>query len=280
MVLTKAKIDAQRILMDSRKAAVTVSLCAAASKLLFVFALGVSLYSLKILPSFSRIWEKLYLKIGFCALFLLAGLFSLLLYALTDFSEKQWFYKNNRTAQPVSAFFRPPRMRYILKIGFLFWLRQIFRIGLFLLYLAPFLLGGGGLYYALRISDVPIRLLYLSLGTLGCMLPLCLYFGFAAVQQFAFCDGLLAENPACGTVEILRLSRTLAKETAFALTNFKLRFVLWQTVCLLILPIFYVLPYYRQSVAGAVQTVIDKNHLSAQQEKPIVFFLPMRATAS
>lgn len=279
MILTKAKIDAQRILLSSRKTAVFVSLCTIVLKLLFAFALGISLYSLKILPSFARIWENIYFKIGFFALFLLAGGFSMLLYALADFSEKQWFYKNTRTAAPASAFFKPPRMRHIFKIGFLFWLRLLLRVGCFSLYFAPFLLGCGGLYYALRTADVPIRLLYLALGALCCMLPLCLYFGFAAVQRFAFCDGLLAENPDLGTVEALRLSRTLAKESACSFARFKLHFVLWQAVCVLILPLFYVLPYYRQSVACAVKTVIDKNHLSASPQKPIVFLLPARATA-
>lgn len=279
MILTKAKIDAQRILLSSRKTAVFVSLCTIVLKLLFAFALGISLYSLKILPSFARIWENIYLKIGFTIFFALAGVFSMLLYALTDFSEKRWFYKNTRTVAPASAFFKPPQMRHIFKIGFLFWLRQLLRTGCFLLYLAPFLLGCGGLYYALRTADVPIRLLYIALGALTCALPICLFYGFAAVQRYAFCDGLLAEDPTLGTVEALRLSRTLAKASACSFARFKLRFALWQAVCVLILPLFYVLPYYRQSVACAVQTAIDKNHLSTEPQKPIVFLLPASVTA-
>lgn len=279
MSLLEAKIEAQKILLHSRKFAVFVSLCTILSKLFFLFALGISLYSLKILPTFTQLSKNIYLKIGFYILFALAGVFSMLLYALTDFSEKQWFYENTRAESSAAAFFKPPQMRHIFKIGFLFWLRQLLRTGCFLLYLAPFLLGCGGLYYALRTADVPIRLLYIALGALCFVLPICLYFGFAAVQRYAFCDGLLAEDPKLGTVEVLRLSRTLAKTSACSFARFKLRFALWQTVCILILPLFYVRPYYRQSVACAVKTEIDKNHLSAEPQKPIVFLLPARVTA-
>lgn len=279
MSLLEAKIEAQKILLHSRKSAVFVGFFAILSKLFFLFALGISLYSLKILPTLTHFWENIYFKIGFYILFSLAGVLSMLLYALTDFSEKRWFYENTRLDPPAAAFFKPPQMRHIFKIGFLFWLRQLLRTGCFLLYLAPFLLGSVGLYYALRTADVPIRLLYITLGALVCILPICLFYGFAAVQRYAFCDGLLAEDPTLSTVEVLRLSRTLAKASACSFARFKLHFALWQVTCVLILPLFYVLPYYRQSTACAVKTAIDKNHLSAEPQKPIVFLLPARVTA-
>ena len=141
----------------------------------------------------------------------------------------------------------------------------------FLFYLAPFLAGCGGLYYALRTADLPITALYMALGALFCILPLCAYFGFAAVQRFAFCDGLLAENPDCSIVEILGTSKALAKAYGFANANLKLRFLLWKTACLLILPLFYVLPYYRQTVGCAVKIAMNRKRLSAETQKPIVF---------
>ncbi len=211
MTLAKAKIDAQKILLESRKTAVFVCLCTVFFKIFLTAALFVSIYSLTILPDFARIWENIYLKILLCLLFSLAAVFSLLFYALTVFSEKRWFYQNTYTAQPLSAFFKAPRIRHIFKITFLFWLRRLLSIGCFLFYLAPFLAGCGGLYYALRTADLPITALYMALGALFCILPLCAYFGFAAVQRFAFCDGLLAENPDCSIVEILGTSKALAK---------------------------------------------------------------------
>lgn len=279
MSLAEAKIDAQKILLHSRKSAVFVSLCTVFSKAFLAAALLVSLYSLTILPDFARIWENIYVKILFCALFSLAAVFALFLYALTDFSEKRWFYQNTYAPKPASAFFKLPRMRHIFKISFLFWLRRLLSIGCFLLYLAPFLAGCGGLYYALRTADLPITVLYMTLGALLCILPLCVYFGFAAVQRFAFCDGLLTENPDCSIVEILGTSKALAKTYGFASANLKLRFLLWKTACFLILPLFYVLPYYRQTVGCAVKNVIDKKHLSAEAQKPIVFLLSAAQTA-
>lgn len=279
MTLAKAKIDAQRLLLNTRGPAVFISLFTVFAKLLFLAAVSLSTYSLTVLPGFTRISENIYLKIACILLFSLAILFSMMLYALVDFSEKRWFYQNACTPQRTADFFSPPRMRHIFKISFLFWLRQLLRIGLFCLYFAPFLLGTGGLYYALRTTDMPVASLYIVSGALVCMLPLCVYFGFTAVQRFAFCDGLLAVNPNYGTVEVLRISRTLAKEFGFAYARFKLRFALWQAACVLVFPLFYVLPYYRQSVAYAVKIAIDENHLSTEVQKPIVFMLSAKATA-
>lgn len=271
MTLAKAKIDAQKILLESRKTAVFVCLCTVFFKIFLTAALFVSIYSLTILPDFARIRENIYLKILLYLLFSLAAVFSLLFYALTDFSEKRWFYQNTYAAQPLLAFFKAPRIRHIFKITFLFWLRRLLSIGYFLFYLAPFLAGCGGLYYALRTADLPITALYMALGALFCILPLCAYFGFAAVQRFAFCDGLLAENPDCSIVKILGTGKALAKAYGFANANLKLRFLLWKTACLLILPLFYVLPYYRQTVGCAVKIAMNRKHLSAETQKPIVF---------
>lgn len=278
MTLTTAKIDAQKVLLDSRKTALFVSLFTVFLKLFFTAVLLVSAYSMTILSEFTRIWENVYLKILCFLLFSLAILFALLLYALTDFSEKRWFYKNTRTAQTSADFFKLPSIQHILKIGFLFWLRRLLGVGCFLLYLVPFAAGCGGLYYALRTADLPITSLYMALAALLCMLPLCVYFGLAAVQRFTFCDGLLAENPEYSTVETLRTAKLLAKTYSFASANLKLRFLLWQAACLLIFPLFYVLPYYRQTVGCAVRFAIDKKHLSSVPQKPIVFLLSAKAT--
>ena len=277
MTLAKAKIDAQKILLESRKNAVFVCLCTVFFKIFLTAALFVSIYSLTILPDFARIRENIYLKILLYLLFSLAAVFSLLFYALTDFSEKRCFYQNTYVAQPLLAFFKAPRIRHIFKITFLFWLRRLPSIGYFLFYLAPFLAGCGGLYYALRTADLPITALYMALGALFCILPLCAYFGFAAVQRFAFCDGLLAENPDCSIVKILGTGKALAKAYGFANANLKLRFLLWKTACLLILPLFYVLPYYRQTVGCAVKIAMNRKHLSAETQKPIIFMLSAKA---
>ncbi len=279
MSLTAAKIDAQRVLLGTRKKAVAVSFLTLFFKLLFIIAFSVSVYALTLLPAYEKSAENLYLKIAFYALFSLGIVLSVLFYALTDFFGKHWFYKNASTEPPVSAFFVRLRAKHAVKICFLFWLRRLLGGLLLLGYLAPFLAGLFALAYVLRTTGLAEINLYITLAALALCLPLCLYFGFSALQRFSFCDGLLTEDPNRGVVETLRESKALAQNFGFPLAHIKLRFLLWGVSCFLFFPLFYVLPYYQQSVGCAVETVIDKNHLSAVPQKPIVFLLSAKAHA-
>ncbi|MGN0570669.1 MAG: hypothetical protein ACI4K9_00650 [Candidatus Fimenecus sp.] len=273
MSFARAKIDAQKILLTSRKKALAVCLLGFLLRLICILCTGVSLYSLLHLTEYALATQSVYAEIGFYALFTIALLLSLWLFALLAFLQKRWFLENAQGATGIASLFCRFRFIQAVKIGFLYYLKKVLSLFDFLFYVLPFGVLSAGLFYELQNGSISRFLLGFSLAFLGVLFLVGIYFGFAAVQKYAFCDALLSLTPQQGLIDTLKTSRKLARQTAFPAVKFKLQFVPWVLCSFLLLPIFYALPYYRQSVACMIKSVLDKNHLTKPAQKPIVFFV-------
>ena len=280
MSFAQAKINAQSILLTSRKKAVAVCLLGFCLRLICILCIAVSLYSLLHLPEYPLPMQALPVKIGFYALFTLAPLLSLWLYALLIFLQKRWFLENAKGPVGISDFFRRLRFSHAVKIGCLYYVKKLLSLFTLLFYLLPFFLLTAGLLYELQNEGISRFLAVFSLLFLGIFFFVGLYFGFAAVQKYAFCDAILTVSPHAGAAEVLKIGRMLARQAAFPAVHFKLHFAPWAVCSLLILPAFYALPYYRQSVACMTQIVLMKNHLTQDVQKPIVFFVQSKKPLS
>lgn len=273
MSFARAKIDAQNILLTSRRKALAVCLLGFFLRFVCLLCIAVSLYSLLHLHEYPIAAQSVYAEIGFYALFTVATLLSLWLFALLAFLQKRWFLENSRDAVGISAFFGKFRFGQAVKIGFLYYLKKLLSLFDFLFYLLPFFVFAAGFFYELQSAGISQFLAVFSLAFLGVLCFVGLYFGFAAVQNYAFCDALLALSPQAGLIDTLKTSRKLARQSAFSAVRFKLRFFPWILCSCLILPAFYALPYYRQSVACMTKSILVKNHLTQKSPKPIVFFV-------
>lgn len=271
MPLAAAKIDAQRILMHTKGRAIAVSLFSLFFKGVFIVAFGICVYTLTRLSEYEQAVGNLYLYILYIALFSLGAVFSALFYAWAACALRRWFYKNAVSPQTVGAYFSKYSLKSFFKTVYLFWLRKLLGLGSFLGYLMPFMIGSAGLWYLLRVSEISVFLLYFSLGFLGILLALGSFFGFASIQKYTFLDELLVNTPTCGVIEALSESRRIARPISFALARIKLRFSFWMLLSVLLIPLFYVIPYYCQSVGCMAKQALDQNHLTPETQMPIVF---------
>lgn len=271
MSLALARLAAQKRMLENRGRMTLVWLFGAAAKLVLLSGLGISAYMLFTLPTVTSFGVNPYLTVALYALFALGVLLSSALFALVSFCTARWFYRNAVHAQPFAAFFDRLTLRETVKLVYFFWLRRLLGVLHFAGYLLPFLIGAGALWLALRASGLAPFLFYAVCVLLAAFLVTGTYFGYAAVQKYAFCEALLTLDPARGVVETLRESRRLSRGLCFACARERLRFSLWALLCVLIFPLLYVAPYYRQSMACIAKLVLDKNHLTPQSQKPIVF---------
>lgn len=273
MSFTPAKIDAQNILLTSRKKALAVCLLSFCLRLICILCAAVSIYSLLHVAEYTLTNQSLFAKFGFYVLFTVAVFLSFWLFALLNFLQKRWFFENAERETRISRFFYRLRFGETVKIGFLYYFKKVLVLCTFLLYLLPCGIVTVGFFYELQNRGVSRGLLIFTLAFLGVLLVFGLYFGFAAVQKYAFCDALLSLSPQMGLFDTFKTSRNLVRQSAFSTVHFKLRFTPWVLCSFLILPAFYALPYYRQSIACMTKSVLDKNHLTKAVPKPIIFFV-------
>ena len=271
MSLAHARLAAQKRMLENRGRMTLVWLFGAAARLVLLSGLGISAYMLFALPAVTSFGVNPYLTVALYALFALGVLLSSALFALVSFCTARWFYRNAVHAQPFAAFFDRLTLRDTVKLVYFFWLRRLLGVLHFVGYLFPFFIGVGALWLTLRARGMTPLLFYAVCVLLAAFLITGTYFGFAAVQKYAFCEALLTLDPARGVVDTLRESRRLSRGLCFACARERLRFSLWALLCVLIFPLLYVAPYYRQSMACMAKLVLDRNHLTPQSQKPIVF---------
>ena len=78
-------------------------------------------------------------------------------------------------------------------------------------------------------------------------------FRFVIIQRYFLANYLLVSNPDLGIIQCIRQSVNLLEGHIFTVVKFKLSFLPYALACLLILPVFFVYPYYKQS-----RTIIAK----------------------
>ena len=255
MTLAHARLAAQKRMLENRGRMTAVWLFGAAAKLVLLSGFGISVCMLAMLSGFTELGKNPYLTAALYALFVLGALLSSALFALVSFCTARWFYRNAEHAQSFAAFFDRLTLRDTVKLVYFFWLRRLLGVLHFAGYLLPFFIGAGALWLTLRARGLAPFLFYAVCVLLAAFLITGLYFGFAAVQKYAFCEALLTLDPARGVVDTLRESGRVARGLCFVYARERLRFFPWVLLCVLIFPLLYVAPYYRQSMACAAKIV-------------------------
>ena len=74
-----------------------------------------------------------------------------------------------------------------------------------------------------------------------------IFFAFS-VQKYACAPFLLAAYPSLSVGDCIKLSIQKGEKKAAALMRFKLGFLPWLFACIAVIPLLYVVPYYKQSL--------------------------------
>lgn len=140
----------------------------------------------------------------------------------------------------------------------LYWLsgkrrRKAFRLYFLVLirkaaWLFPAFPGGIMIFCALRMSERDYLFLTIVSGGAVCLLT-GLFFWFCMIQRYVLCNFLLAVKPEMNCRDVIRQSARLMDGKCITAVRLKISFLPWFCSCLLLLPAFYVVDFYRQSLS-------------------------------
>lgn len=183
-----------------------------------------------------------------CILILLSGFSACIFYCSFSVGEEAWY--SGRLTKKKNCFKR-----------FIYWLRPknsfkafrlraaLFFLKLFwtLVFLLPSVLSFSVIFVTAFSGGIETYLLLsLGLGT-GILLITGLIFRFIMIQRYFLAEFILADKPQNGVLQTIRQSKNLIDGQIFKIVKFKLFFLPYALPCLLLLPIFFVYPHYKQS---------------------------------
>ncbi|MCL2195717.1 MAG: DUF975 family protein [Oscillospiraceae bacterium] len=181
---------------------------------------------------------------------LLLVLLVALLVAPLRVGREAWYFggadARKRTVKRVTFWLQP---RWALKAaGFVISLRLRKLLWALLFFVPGGFLLGGTLWQAQQ-SNLDIALFIAALA--GGVVLLLVGAGFyaATVQRYALVLPILAKQPRCKLRNAVRLSCARTNEQCAALLRYKLSFLPWYLLCMLVVPLPFVLPYLAQARA-------------------------------
>lgn len=210
-----------------------------------VFLVG-SVFSVPgVAAAFSPYPEALYSSVRLASV-----LFALILsvFVMGAFSgAAAWYWRRaEREYAPSALFFRG--FNVFFRAGILWLLLKILHFLSFAAFALPSAAFFAGFYYCV-VSDLSVYIAVVFALAGAVSLVAALIFSGIFMQKFALAMYFLTENPLMGAVGAMRESAARMAGYEKRLFFFKLGFIPWFLSCILILPIFYVAPYYMQSCA-------------------------------
>lgn len=128
------------------------------------------------------------------------------------------------------------------------------KTGLFCLWMLIPALLGMGLHFLILTSSPDRRLVWAGLAAVGASAAVGFVFYLVSVQSLVCAPYLMAANPGLSPAGAINLSRKKTAGSRHRVLAFRLSFLPWFLLCLAGFPAFYVIPYYRQSLACYIFT--------------------------
>ena len=117
-------------------------------------------------------------------------------------------------------------------------------------------LAAGGIYMLLSSTVGILTIAAVLTGSILMLISGCIFCS-GARQAWSAAEYILAADPDVSIKQALRQSRDIMRGHCRAFARFKAGFILWFLSCVLILPAFFVVPYYGQSCAVWMTETLD-----------------------
>lgn len=190
---------------------------------------------------------------GFCILL------SVAIAAPLKYSREIWFYETSKKSKMKirKLFWAYSPKRFFKSVHLYFSLLFVKSLWA-MLFFFPCAAMTGYLVYSLQ-GGISQTMLLLICSSVGISFLCGLYFTFVTFQRYSLCCILFYENDGISPFEAMRFSAKLMDEHCFRLSGLKISFLPWIISCALILPVFYVYPYYKISVAYFLNNILSGN---------------------
>ena len=183
-----------------------------------------------------------------CILITAIGFMAYLFYATFSLGEEAWYsgrltFKKNCFKRFI-YWFKPTKAFKALSLKSILMCLRIFWTFVFLI---PATVTATTIFLTAFNGGIEIHLfLSLSAGTLA--LLICgIIFRFVFIQRYFLSEFILAQNPNNGVIQSIKKSKNLMDGQIFRVILFKIGFVPLFLSCIMIIPIFFVYPHYKQS---------------------------------
>lgn len=163
------------------------------------------------------------------------------------------------------TFFMVSIVRFFLSVSwFVFYLSPCIAVSCLLLYSYKYENNGFNINLTLFISAI----LLFIIGVV---------FFYVTLKRYAMCSSVILTGEEKNPLKVIVKSIEIMENHSVQYAFYCLSFLGWILLCLLIIPIIYVVPYFKMSKSCFRNSLGLPKRIEQNEEKPIVFYFPKRA---
>lgn len=250
------KLKARNILSLNFPCAAAVALFCTASRIILLLMSAVFIYLGINLARFTELLYPEYLKHILYILFFAAAVCCLYYFSITGFLGDRWFLGNDGNYK-FRDFFVLTDIRLQLKILYLSVYKFLYRSAVFMFFQLPCAVFSAIFLAELRRSAMDIILFIINTIMLITLFLSGIYFSLVMSAKLSFVNALLTEDKSIKLRQLLRTASERSGYCSFRLADFRLSFFMWFLPCILIFPVWFVFPYFRQSDSLIIKTALN-----------------------
>lgn len=143
-------------------------------------------------------------------------------------------------------------------------------------YLSPCAVMGLTLYYCVNSGDYTFNVLVTLFAASVILFLIGNGFLYVTLKRYSMCNYVIFTGEETDSVKIIEKSISYSEGNTVRYTLYRLSFMGWILSCLLIVPVFYVLPYVKMAKYSFFKSITKSTIIEHSTEKPIIFYIPKK----
>lgn len=213
------------------------------------------------------------------SIFTLSLIISFIIWRITRFITDRFFYvKNHNPDATFRQSIKGVTFRQFITATFVSVLKFFMGIAWGVLYLLPFTVMGGIFIYSIEYEDFNRNLSVTLFASTVILFFIGISFLYVTMKRYTMAEAIIFTCKEKDSLRAIEKSIKIMEGNTLRYSLYCLSFLGWILSCVLVIPIFYVLPYKTMAKYSFYSLHSKSNYYRQQSQKPIVFYINKKVT--
>ncbi len=144
-------------------------------------------------------------------------------------------------------------------------------------YLLPCAVTVATLYYSINWGDYTFSVMLTLFVASAILFVIGISFIYVTLKRYSMCNFVIFAEPRIDAIKVIEKSIDLIENNTVRFAFYNLSFIGWILSCVLVIPVFYVLPYIKMAKYSFYKAITKPQEIEAQ--KPIIFYIQKKEKA-
>ncbi len=198
---------------------------------------------------------------------------SFVLWKIVQLNSNKYFYCKNAKAKIKLRF-----SQYVIAITVSI-LKLFLSVAWATFFLLPCIIVSATLYYCITVGGYSFNIMLTLFVSAVILFLIGISFLYVTLKRYSMCNFVIFTCTETDAIKIIAKSTDLIENNTVRFAFYNFSFVGWILSCILVIPIFYVLPYIKMAKYSYFKTITTPQKYKTETQKPIIFYINKKEKA-